>query len=387
MEVPVYFIDSRVETFYKWWQPKESLANKVVDLFEAAGFGEFVHNKKIAVKVHMGEAGNTKYLRPIFIRKIVEKIKAVGGEPFVVDTCGLGLMPSRTSAKKYLDAAAANGFTPETVGAPIVIADGENGFDHRVIKAPLGFQLEEIFIPETLFEADAFLIVSRTKGHIEAGFGGALKNIGVGCTSKTGKFFIHNYEKPVVDKDHCTGCGKCFDICPTKAIEIAQKKARVFYEKCFACNGCFEYCESKAILIEPTDYKDLSQRFVETAKVIIDTFGKEKFRFINFILDVTPHCDCHPYSDMPIVPDIGVLASIDPVAIDQASIDLINNSPGLPNSAAEDHSVLEPGADKFNKINPKTNWKIQIETGVKLGLGSKEYNLIDIFTHMSDKNF
>jgi len=355
----VHFASARVKDFRKWWVPKESLLSKMECVFFSAGLDRLVKKGgSVGIKMHFGEPGDVHYIRPAYVSKLVDIIKGLGGKPVIVETAGLGWKPGRTSREKHLRAAAKNGFAPETIGAPIVIADGDDGLDGTSGEIPVARGIAEL---------DALIFLSHVTGHIQAGFGGAIKNIGVGCVSKPGKFRIH-FDGPLkIDSELCDDCGKCVEECPVEgAITLPVINETV----CLPCNVCLDVCDRRAVKVGFNDKETLARRIAENAKAVLDVLG-ENTGYINLLVDILPHCDCHPHSDIPIVPDIGVIASLDPVAIDMASIDMINKAPGI------DGSAFEGGDDKLTAINPDTHWRVQFDTAVELGIGKKEYRLIE----------
>ncbi|MEE9474086.1 MAG: DUF362 domain-containing protein [Candidatus Hydrothermarchaeaceae archaeon] len=354
----VYFASSRVKDFRQWWVPKESLLEKMERLFFSASLDKIiVKGGSVGIKVHFGEPGDVHYIRPAYVSRAVDIIKGLEASPVIVETAGLGWRPGRTSAKKHLLAARKNGFCEETLGAPIVMADGDDGLDSSGGDVP---------VAKGIAELDSLIVLSHATGHIQAGFGGAIKNLGVGCVTKTGKFRVHFDGVPKIKDELCDMCNECVEVCPVDAVHppVINETA------CLLCNACLDVCDRRAIEVKMIDPMTLSERIAENAKGAVDALG-ENIGYINLLVDIIPHCDCHPHSDIPIVPDIGVLASKDPVAIDTASVDLINEAPGINGSAFEGGS-----ADKFSSINPATNWRTQIETAEKLGIGRMEYRLI-----------
>ena len=358
MPAEVHFASSRVKDFRQWWVPKESLLEKMEGVFFSAGLDKLIKKGgSVGIKVHFGEPGDVHYIRPAYVSKLVDIIKGLGGKPVVVETAGLGWRPGRTSREKHLAAAKRNGFCEETIGAPIKIADGDDGLDGTGGEIP---------VAKGIAELDSLFFLSHVTGHIQAGFGGAIKNIGVGCVTKPGKFRIHCDGTLKIDAELCDECGKCVEECP---VDGAVKPPVINETVCLPCNVCLDVCDRRAVKVNFNDKETLAKRIAENAKAVVDVLG-ENIGYINLLVDVIPHCDCHPHSDIPIVPDIGVLGSIDPVAIDMASIDLINDAPGIEGSA------FEEGDDKLTTINPETNWRVQFDTAEKLGVGKKEYTLL-----------
>jgi len=366
----VYFTDSRapVDQPDRWYQPKLSAVSKLERLMLKSGILDNISKgDQVAIKTHFGIHGTTKSLRPVFIRKVAQMVKDKGGMPFVTETTGLGMAKERSFAVSKIATAEENGYTSQTLSAPIIIADGLKGLDGVEVSVN-GIQLKRAYVAKHIAEADKVISLAHFKGHMNSGFGGALKNIGVGCVAKTSKYDLHIREPPAIDPGRCTKCGACVEICPVDAI----KDWGIDPKKCVRCQGCAEVCKDGAIPLNWVSSRDLSERFVDCAKAVIDCVGKENFRYVNFLLDITPHCDCCPYSDNPIVPDLGILASDDILAIDKASVDMVNQAPILPNSMAQN------GEDKFHSVFEWTHSKYQLEAAEKLELGSMEYNVIKV---------
>jgi len=370
----VYFADARSRS------SKESLIEKLGRLTEAAGLREVVKpGDRIFIKPHMGAPLATRYLRPIYVRKVVEDVKSIGAEPVIVETTGLGLPDPRGTAERYLKVAASHGFTEEVVGAPILIADGEGGLTSMRAKGPKG----DVFLASALGNADALISLAHFKGHINVAFGGALKNIAVGLSSKEGKFNFHYEGKPKVNKELCNSCRECLEICPVKgAIKLAHDKAEIIPDLCVGCIACMKKCEPKAITAKRSEPEDLQLKMANIVAAIVNEVGRDKILFVNFLLEVDWLCDCEHFqegwSDMPIVPDIGIVASRDPVALDMASMDLVNSAPGIPGSKAEEVGALAPGSDKFGAIFPDIDWRRGLRACEELGCGTAEYELVRV---------
>jgi uncharacterized Fe-S center protein len=318
--------------------------------------------------------GNTAYLRPIFLRVVVDKVKGTGGRPFLTDTNTL-YTGSRSDSVNHLTTAILNGFDYSCVGCPIIIADGLRG--RSGIKVPIkGRILKETSIARGIVDADAMVVVTHFKAHELSGFGGTIKNIGMGCAAREGKLIQHSNVAPQVNTQTCIGCRMCVPYCPVDAITVQEKKASINAKRCIGCGECTIICPSKAIEIQWNESPDIFQKkMAEYACGALK--GKEKkVVFLSFVMQVSPACDCYPNSDAPIVKDIGILASIDPVAIDAASCDLVNNEESVPGTAIK--TPLKRGEDKWRALYPAIDWNIQLDHAVKMGLGEREYTLVKI---------
>ncbi|MEW5784101.1 MAG: DUF362 domain-containing protein [Bacillota bacterium] len=354
--------------------PKESLARKVDYLFERVGAARLVEkNSLVAVKVHFGERGSTAYVHPVLVNRVVERIKEAGGKPFLCDTNTL-YAGGRSNAVDHLETALRHGFSYATVGAPLVIADGLRGRNYHPVPVG-GKHLKEVRIAAAVVEADAMIVLSHVKGHMITGFGGAIKNLGMGCGNRTGKQQMHSALKPVINADKCKRCGACVQWCLTKAVTMNEGSGALINPAiCTGCGECIVSCTHGAVQVQwRSAAKEVGERMAEYARGAV--WGKEdKSVFLNFLLNVIPDCDCCGWSDAPIVPDIGILASTDAVAIDQASVDLVNNQAGIKDSALKDHFAA--GEDKFYALHPESNYDAKLAHAAELGLGSRDYELI-----------
>jgi len=362
-ESPVYFTDMRTKE-------GANLLKKTENLFQKAGLDQCISPKDlVAIKIHWGEVGNLAYLAPPLVRSVVDLAKNCGGKPFITDSNTL-YRGGRRNALDNILTAYRNGFTMETVGAPIIVADGLKGMDYVKVSGK-GTFFKELKISSAIYHADAMIVLTHFKGHLLMGFGGAIKNLGMGCASPAGKQTMHSDLRPKVKKKACIGCGACIDHCPTEAAQMGEDgKAFIDKDLCIGCGDCTAVCPSDAIPIRwKTDGLAVQEKTAEYALAAIHG-KKDKCGFLNFLMKISPDCDCFSWNDTPIVPDIGILASKDPVAIDQASIDLVNQAPGLANS-----QLKNPNApDKFHDIHG-INWMPLLEFGEKLGLGSRQFSL------------
>ncbi len=323
----------------------------------------------VAVKVHMGEYGGSAYLQPPILRRVCDLVKKAGGKPFVTDTTTLYPV-GRFTASQYLATAARNGFTEESMGAPVVIADGEQGYDGEwaaIPKQVSGCPLDRIKIASRILDADSMIVVSHLKGHELAGFGGSIKNVAMGCVTKDSKGAQHRANRAIIDISRCNGCGQCVEGCLFKALSMVEEKIVRDEEKCLDCSHCLYLCPEDVYSLPP-GAKERFQLFLAHAAAGVLGRFHSKVAFINFVQDVTRLCDCVSPSGFPVVPDIGILASTDVVAVDKASLDLIAQRRPLGKLA----DVSSP--DILGKINGTDSF-IQLRTAHELGLGNMEYRL------------
>ncbi len=364
MSSKVYFTDMTTNS-------SRNLLDKTRQLAEKGDFYKLIEkNDLVAIKVHFGELGNIAYLPPPLVRVIVDMVKEKGGKPFLTDANTL-YGGKRHNAVDHIETALKNGFSYETVGAPILIADGLKGADY--VNVPVeGKHFQSVKISSDIHYADAIIAISHVKGHELFGFGGALKNIGMGCASPSGKQALHSDLIPKVNEDKCTACGTCIERCPENAISRVEKnKAYINEELCIGCGECVAFCPAHAIPINwKTDVNVIQEKTAEYAWGVLKQ-KKGKSGFINYIMNVTPDCDCATWNDVPIVSNLGILASLDPVAIDQASLDIVNSAPVITNSILGEDTGIK---DKFKAVHDKETTYI-LDHGQALNMGSRKYDL------------
>ena len=363
----VYFTNMRTSF-------SENLPQKLERLIKTAGIGNIdFQNKYAAIKIHFGEPGNLAFLRPNYAAVVVKVIKELGGKAFLTD-CNTLYVGGRKNALDHLDAAYQNGFSPFSTGCHVIIADGLKGTDEELVPVEGGEYVKEAKIGRAIMDADVFITLNHFKGHEATGFGGALKNIGMGCGSRAGKMEMHSAGKPHVDQSLCVGCGRCIKICAHDAPSITDKKASIDHDKCVGCGRCIGVCPMDAVCPASDESNDiLNCKIAEYSKAVVT--GRPHFH-ISLVIDVSPNCDCHAENDIPIVPDVGMFASFDPVALDMACADAVNKQPVISGSQLD--RMPHVHRDHFIDSAPDTNWHSCIEHAVKIGLGSDQYELIEI---------
>lgn len=355
----------------------ENLLKKLHRLMKTAGFETIDFKEKFtAIKIHFGEYGNLAFLRPNYAKVVADYVKELGGRPFLTD-CNTLYVGSRKNALDHMETAYLNGFSPYQTGCHVIIADGLKGTSETLVTIN-GEYVKEAKIGQAIMDADIFISLTHFKGHEMAGFGGALKNIGMGSGSRAGKMEQHCDGKPSVNKDACIGCGACKRICAHDAPLIDNKKAFIEHDKCVGCGRCLAVCPKDAIRADFSDsIKVLNYKMAEYSLAVC----KDRPCFhVSLICDVSPNCDCHSENDIPIIPDVGMLASFDPVALDQACADLCNKMPAIPESILGHNieNLKDEEGDHFHMTHPDTEWVSCIEHAVKIGLGTNRYDLITV---------
>lgn len=376
----------------------DSILAKFERLIEKVGIDQIdFKDKFVAVKVHFGEVGNMAFLRHQYAKVLCDHIKARGGKPFLTD-CNTLYVGYRNNALNHLDAAFINGYNPLSTGVHTIIADGLRGTDEREIPVVGGEYVKEAKIGAAVAEADIIVSLNHFKGHVNAGFGGALKNIGMGCGSKKGKMEMHSSGTPRIDGGKCIGCGMCVDHCANDGVHVVDGTAVIDEGHCVGCGYCIAYCPAGAIMTKWDEAKPvMNKKIAEYTKAVLD--GKPSFH-VSLVLDVSPDCDCERHNDVPVIPNVGMFASFDPVALDQACVDAANNQPviqgskadpqvkeasasdhmdgarAIPEQAYSEHAAGDDGHDVFRMVHPDTDWAAGLDHAVKLGIGTREYELV-----------
>ncbi len=363
----VYFTNLRTT-------PKSNLLDKMERLIRRAGIETInFSNQFTAIKIHFGEPGNLAYIRPNYAARMANVLRSLGAKPFLTDTNTL-YSGGRSNAIDHLQSAMENGFNPISAQCNIIIADGVKGTNYREI--PLGGEYcKAPKIGAAIVDADIIITMNHFKGHEQSGFGGVLKNLGMGCASVGGKLELHSASQPIIYAKNCTACSICVKSCAHDAVHIKDKKAVIDYEKCVGCGQCIALCQYNAAMMGENDTSEhLNCKIAEYAQAAL--MGKPHFH-ISFIMNVSPECDCWNHNDAALVPDLGIAASFDPVALDQACAELVMQAPALPGTRLTEthsHEHLE-GKDKFCLVHPDTDWQAGLAHAEKIGLGKRKYEL------------
>lgn len=365
----VYFTDMRCEI-------GDSLIAKTRRVVEAAGFKDLVVDGKfVAVKLHFGELGNLSYLRPNYARLVADMVKENGGVPYLTD-CNTLYVGKRKNALEHMDTANMNGFNPMSTGCQIIIGDGLRGTDDVEIPVVNGKYVETAKIGRAIVDSDVLITLNHFKCHELTGMGGAIKNLAMGCASRRGKMEMHSAGKPSVKEKKCVGCGRCIRNCAQDAITITGKKASIDHGKCVGCGRCIGACPFDAVVASMDEDKDiLNSKMVEYASAVLR--DRPSFH-ITVICDVSPYCDCHGENDAPVIPDVGILASFDPVALDKACVDLVQKQPIIPGSRLHDNCKGCRPDDLLTCNHPNTRWQSHFEHAEEMGFGSSDYELVEI---------
>jgi uncharacterized Fe-S center protein len=369
----VFFASARATK----WKYDDSMPGKLERLLRECDLaGVFETNEWVAIKTHFGSEGAHRIVRPVFLRKVVDALKAIGAKPFVTDTV-------RIKGLDYLEVANQNGINHLSVGAPVVIADGLYGNDNIMVKA--GDILKEVAVASLIHDVPAMVVCSHIKGHIQSGYAGAIKNVAMGgvsskhreCGWKCGRGAMHTIGEGQLswDKEKCEVCLQCMEICPLNAIQFEGNELKWDTKECWRCGRCERVCQNQALSL-PGDEVRFMRALGEAAKAVLGTFQPGKVLYINFLTEIQPECDCMPVADVPVLQDQGILISDDIAAIEQASVDMLVKSVPLPQSAADEYGVVK-GDDTLFKITKRPYW-LQIEEAERLGLGSRNYQLEEI---------
>lgn len=367
----VYFTNLRTT-------PSSNLLDKMERLVKRAGISTIdFQNQFVAIKIHFGEPGNLAYIRPNYAARMATLLRNLGAKPFLTD-CNTLYSGGRSNAVDHLQSAMDNGFNPISAKCDILIADGLKGTDYRAIEIN-GEYCKAPKIGTAIADADIILSMNHFKGHEQTGFGGAMKNLGMGCASVGGKLELHSASQPVINRDACKSCNICVKHCAHDAVHLGEDKIAVIdYDACVGCGQCVALCQYDSAVMGDGDTSDrLNYKIAEYTKAVL--LDKPNFH-VSFIMNVSPECDCWNHNDAAIVPDLGIAASFDPVALDKACADMVINAPLLSGNKLSDthpHQHLQ-GEDKFHLIHPDTHWQAGLDHAEKLGLGTQQYELINV---------
>ena len=370
MKTKIYFTDMRAKV-------GESLLVKMDRLIQKAGIREIDFDRKyVAIKLHFGEPGNLSFLRPNFAKTLADRIKKLKGMPFLTD-CNTLYVGQRNNALVHLEAAAENGYSFLSTSCHNIIADGIRGIDEVEVPIKGGIYCKTAYIGRAIMDADIVISLNHFKGHEATGFGGAIKNIGMGSGSRAGKMVMHSDGKPTVKAKSCTGCKICARFCAHGAIGFSENKAIINHGKCVGCGLCIGACGKNAIACNYDSANNaVSCKMAEYCKAVLD--GRPHFH-ISVVNQVSPNCDCHSENDAAVVPDIGIFAGFDPVALDQACIDSVNAAPVISTSIISERKEKPNNEhDHFTRIHPETNWRMQLSHAEKIGLGTTQYELVTV---------
>lgn len=382
----VYFSDRNAQTYY-------NMLDKLEDVFNSLGLDkEIKPGEKVMIKTHYGQYGNTNYLRPTYVRKVVDLVRAAGAHPFVAETTGLGYgeggtYGGRTTAPEYLGMAVLHGYTSASVGAPVIMADGYWGTDVYDFEIE-GEHVKSVDVAVALLDCDKVIVLTHAKGHGLGGLGGTIKNLGIGLVGKKGKAAMHFMGDIKIDAEKCLGpeCSKCLKVCPVRCITM-KEKAELDAEKCIFCDHCVSVCarvEAKAATMSWRPNHTQGPIFVENAVGVVNSIGADRFYYINLAIDISDKCDCWNVGAPLLVHDIGIFGSRDPLAIDQATLEAIRNAPANPDSMV---GGIECGACKFAMAHackdPESGEILelaerQMAHAEKMGLGSRSFELITL---------
>jgi len=355
MPEKVYFVKARGE------DGDTSLGKKAEILFRRLGLEEEIgKDSLVGLKVHFGEKGNPGYLRPAWMAPLVNRIRKRTERAFLTDTNTL-YIGQRSNAAQHLRLAAEHGFTMETLGVPVVIGDGLVGAESLEVPVP-GPRVRKAKIAAAFGHTDILLCLSHFTGHVLTGFGAALKNLGMGCASRAGKLEQHSDVHPRVNPDLCRDCGVCLEHCPADALEEKNGHVEIIQEKCIGCGECLAVCSVGAVKMSwDGDNRRVMEKMAEYALAARKAL-KGKAGFINFLVNITKDCDCMSRTGKVIAGDLGILASLDPVAADQASVDLL----------------LEASGKDFLREANDVDWSVQLQHAERVGLGRRSYSLVEL---------
>ncbi len=355
MASTVFFIPATRE------ESNETLAEKTARIFQHIGLEKQIKKEHfVGLKIHFGEKGNTGYIKPPWLVQLIKALKKRTSRIFITDTNAL-YVGNRSNATAHLRLAADHGFTLEALEIPVIIADGLIGRDDDEVEVGLP-RVKTAKLASAILNTDFLVCLTHFTGHIQTGFGGALKNMGMGCASRAGKLEQHSDVRPWVSQKVCQNCLTCMDYCPEDAIVEEEQSVRIIQEKCIGCGECLVVCSVGAVKMSwDNDALRVQEKMAEYAYSLWRSLNGN-IGCLNFLVKVTKNCDCMAMDDPEIVDDIGILGSLDPVAVDRASVDLVN----------------ERSRRDLLREAHKTDWAVQLEHAQQIGLGRMEYELVEL---------
>lgn len=364
----VFMVDARAAGIH------DNYSKKIGLLFDAPGFaGMIPQGKRVTfIKANYSQVGYTRYIRPVLMRAVVEKVVELGGFPAITDTSGF-FPKGQVKGDHWLAAAEVMGYTVESLGCDRFLANGYEGDDGEFISTG-GAELGGVEVARAIREADCIVMVSQVSAHPQAGMFGAIVNLGIECMNNSGKARVYQDLKPDWHKESCQACGACVDYCQWQALEYSNGVLTYDEHRCSGCGHCLITCRYYARRLTPEKTAAFQRRVAEASGALVKTLNK-KIIYVNFLIDIVPQPYRFAWADAPFVPDIGFLASTDPVAIDALSMDLIKWTPGIPTSAAEDAGALPKGIDKFQAITG-ADPAVMLEHAERLGIGSRDYQVL-----------
>lgn len=364
----VFMVDARSAGIH------ESYSKKIEMLLDTPDFAEMIpQGKRVTfIKANYSNIGYSKYIRPVLMRAIVEKVKELGGFPSITDTSGF-FPKGQVKGDLWLAAAEVMGYSLESLGCDRFLANGYEGDDGEFISTG-GSELGGVEVARAIREAACLIVVSQVTAHPQAGMFGAIANVGIECLNNSGKARVYQDLKPGWRKDNCKSCGLCASACQWQALTYTEGILSYDETRCSGCGICLIACQNKARGLAGEQIAAFQRRVAESAAAIVKTLNK-KIIYMNFLMDIVPQYYRFAWADTPFVPDIGILASTDPVAIDTFSMELIKWTTGIPKTAAEDAGALAKGVEKFKALTG-ADPEVMLSHGERLGLGSKDYQVL-----------
>lgn len=357
MPSKVYFIETSNS------DPAGLISEKLAVLIEKSRVLNYIGKSDFtAVKIHFGEEGNTGYILPEWVKMVAGHLKTVTENAFLTDSNVLYKNSKRANTVDHLKLADKHGFSLHNTGLPILISDGV--FGRNYTEVPIGKKhFDKVKVASDIASADSILALSHVTGHFATGIGGAIKNVGMGCASRRGKYEQHSGVVPEVNSQYCVGCGSCMANCPASCIRLVKGTAMISKKDCIGCGECVVVCKTKALNIKWSEtLENLQEKMVEYAYGAVKAV-RGKVGYVSFLVNITKNCDCMAFNEPRIVDDFGILASADPVAIDKAAVDIINR---------------RASKDLFKIANPETMWLTQLKYAEEIGMGSLNYELENV---------